>query len=86
VFCVTLGSLFCGVTALYRANKIISYSTPRSKVFLEEMLDIQLVKNFPAFYATQILTVVFNKPATCHYPEPDEYIPPSSTMFLQDSY
>jgi hypothetical protein len=56
---------------------------PRSKALLEKLTGSQLVKNFPAFYGTEVSFPRLQVPATCPYPEPDQSSPCPPFYFLQ---
>jgi hypothetical protein len=45
--------------------------TPWSRLLLENLTVIQLVKIFPAFYGTRNFITMFAKPATGSFSEPD---------------
>jgi hypothetical protein len=45
--------------------------TPWSRVLLENLIGLQLVKKFPEFYKTRNFITACTLPATCPYPEPD---------------
>jgi hypothetical protein len=44
--------------------------TPWSRVLLEKLPGLQLVKKIPVFYGTRRFISVFTSAATCLYPEP----------------
>ena len=49
--------------------------TPWSRVLLEKLASLQLVKKFPAFYGTRRFLTALTSPATCPYPEPAQSSP-----------
>ena len=49
--------------------------TPWSRVLLEKLASLQLVKKFPAFYGTRrFLTALTSNYSTIHYHNPKNYI------------
>jgi hypothetical protein len=42
--------------------------TPWSRVLLEKLTGLQLVKKFPAFYGTRMFITAFTSAVTCLYP------------------
>jgi hypothetical protein len=57
--------------------------TPWSRVLLEKLTGLQLLKKFPVFYRTQRFFAALTKPATGPYPEPDQSSPWPPTHFLE---
>jgi hypothetical protein len=64
----------------YQNNDIL---TPGSRVLLVKLTSSQLVKKFPAFYATRRFITAFAYPATCPYTEParSSLYPPHPTYW-----
>jgi hypothetical protein len=61
------------------------FQTSWSRVLLEKLTNIQLVKKFPAFYGTRRFITAFTKHATRPYSEPDLSSPraqPTSWRFI----
>jgi hypothetical protein len=63
--------------------KITYLLTPWSKVFLEKLTGLQLVKKFPAFYGTTRFITAFT--SVCPYPEPDRSSPYPHFILPEDS-
>jgi len=53
----------------------IKQLSPWSRVLPEKLTGHQLVKKFPAFHGTQWFFTDSQQPATCLYPEPDQFSP-----------
>ena len=70
----------CYLICISWTIKYLKYSilTPWSRVLLQKLTGLQLVKNFPAFYGTRRFITAFTSAATCPYPEPHQ----SSPCFL----
>jgi hypothetical protein len=63
--------------------------TPWSRILLEKLTGLQLVKKFPALYETRgfITTLPHSQvPATCPYPEPDQSSPYLHIALPKDLY
>jgi hypothetical protein len=57
--------------------------TTWSRVLLEKLTDLQLSKNFPAFYKTRNFITAFTN-ATCLYPEQAQSSPNTHILLLED--
>jgi hypothetical protein len=53
-----------------------------SRVLLEKLTGLQLVKKFPAFYGTQRFLTTLK--STCPYPEPAQSSPHTHIPLLED--
>ena len=49
---------------------------------LQNLMVSQLVKKFPAFYGIELVLSQSQKPATCSFPEPDQYSPLFRNQFI----
>jgi hypothetical protein len=66
-------------------NCILPYLlTPWSRVLLEKLTGLQLVKKFPEFYGTQRFINAFTISATCPYPEPAQSSPYPHITLCED--
>ena len=78
-----LSTLWTCTEGTYLPTYLITYLlTPWSRVFLKKLTSFQLVKKFPAFYATRSSLPHSQEPATCPYPEPARSSPCPPTNSL----
>jgi hypothetical protein len=66
-----------------KRNKLTYPLTPWSRVLLEKLTDLQLVKKFPAFYGTQrfITAFISTRHLSLSWASPIQSIPPHSTSW-----
>jgi hypothetical protein len=79
----TIHALMIAPDACYMHPNIPVYTgqlPPRSRVILEKLLVVQLLKKFPAFYVTRKIIAVLTKARHCPYSEPDESNPHPSIL------
>jgi hypothetical protein len=63
---------------------MISITISWSRVLLEKLTVIQLVKKFTAFYGTKCSLLFSHEPITGSCPDPDESSPQLPTLFLSE--
>jgi hypothetical protein len=64
---------------------LLTYSlTPWSRVLLEKLTGLQLVKYFPEFYATRKFIIAFTVHTTCLYPEPAQSSTYPHVLLIED--
>ena len=60
--------------------------TPRSRVLLEKLTSLQLVKKFSNFMGPESLLPHSQVPAICPYPEPPQFSPYHHTTLPEDPF
>jgi hypothetical protein len=81
---VTPVTIICFQIPLIRLLFFLTYLlTPWSRVLLEKLTGLQLVKKFPAFYGTRRFITAIKIPANSPNPEPARYSPYPTSHFLK---